>query len=174
MGTIKNKEGDEVAYFSDKIVSSFPVIPDMDIMAPVVQEIPLDKFSHAYDDNTVCRIPPYNGPKVKKDYRTPAIFRYPSDRDELTEFGDSFFKSCLEIVCRKNMRYAVAMDPFRNFRMGGQYGIAIRMSDKVSRLITLLDPSNTTNEDDESIEDTCKDLANYAMLLTGMRANERG
>lgn len=110
----------------------------------------------------------------KVDLHTPPHFRYPSTTDELLKFGGNFFNSCLAIAEKRNKRYAGPYDPFKNFRLGGDYGIAIRMTDKVSRLLTLLHPSNTTDDDGESIEDTCLDLANYAMLLGAMRANERG
>lgn len=111
---------------------------------------------------------------VKKDYHTPNHFRYPSTTDELLRYGGHFFSECLKIAEERNKRYAGSYDPFKNFRLGGDYGIAIRMTDKVSRLLTLLHPSNTTDDGGESIEDTCLDLANYAMLLSAMRANERG
>ena len=115
----------------------------------------------------------HNYPR-KVDLHTPPHFRYPSTTDELLEFGHDFFAGCLKIAEERNKRYAGAYDPFKNFRLGEDYGIAIRMTDKVSRLITLLHPSNTTDDAGESISDTCIDLANYAMLLCALRNNERG
>ena len=100
--------------------------------------------------------------------------RYPSTTKELLEFANTFFAECVEIAHQRNVRYAGAYDPFRNFRLGGDYGIAIRMTDKVSRLLTLTEPHTTIDGGDESIEDTCRDLANYAMLLAAMRRNEGG
>jgi hypothetical protein len=132
-------------------------------------------WAHEIDDDGVVHRPPFeSNPSRFKDLHTPPHFRYPSTMDELMEFATEFFERCKKIAEARNRRYAGPYDPFKNFRLGGDYGVAIRMSDKVSRLLTLLHPSNTTDEDGESIEDTCVDLANYAMLLSGMRANERG
>lgn len=103
----------------------------------------------------------------------PAPFRYPSDRVELLEFGRAFYEECVQIADRKNQGYAQVRDPFSNFRLAGEIGFAVRMSDKVSRLLNLLRNPDVDSYD-ESIEDTCKDLANYAMLLAGYRRNERG
>lgn len=120
----------------------------------------------------VERVDPYDmGDRVR--YTTPAPFRYPSDREDLSEFAQRFFGRCMEISREKNLRYAGALDPFKNFRLGGTYGIAIRMTDKVSRLLTLTEPGCKIDGADESVEDTCHDLANYAMLLAAMRSNER-
>lgn len=104
---------------------------------------------------------------------TPAQFRYPADREDLSEFAVKFFAECMQIAREKNLRYAGDTDPFKNFRLGGTYGIAIRMTDKVSRLLTLTEPGSQIDGADESVEDTCRDLANYAMLLSAMRSNER-
>jgi hypothetical protein len=54
---------------------------------------------------------------------------------------------------------------------GGQIGIVIRMSDKMSRLENLLGISNGTFKQkeaivgDEKIEDTVKDILNYSLLF---------
>ena len=93
---------------------------------------------------------------------------------ELIAFASEFSADCRRIVYEKNRRYAAAEDPFKNFRLGGSYGIVVRMTDKVSRLLTLLNPAHPIDATaDESIDDTCKDLANYAMLLAAMRAEEK-
>jgi hypothetical protein len=98
---------------------------------------------------------------------------YPSTPTELVAFAEEYFASCVDIAKRKNARYAGPVDPFTNFRQGGAYGIAIRLGDKVARLNTLLHPLNNIDEDDETLEDTCKDIANYSFLLAGLRKNER-
>ena len=108
------------------------------------------------------------------DLRTPTPLRYPSTTQDLVEFAEKFFAECIKTLKEKNARYAGAYDPFKNFRIGGDYGIAIRMTDKVCRLETLTHPTNTIGGGDESIEDTCHDTANYAMLLAALRSNERG
>ncbi len=81
-------------------------------------------------------------------------------------------------VCEaKNSDYAGtagAQDAFANFRMieklsGGsistESGMLTRMSDKFSRLMSLVASGNEQKVKDESVEDTLIDLANYAILL---------
>jgi hypothetical protein len=104
----------------------------------------------------------------------PAVFRYPATTEELVEYGRDFFGDCLSIAKQRNERYATYNKPFKNFQLAGEYGIAVRMSDKVSRLLTLTTPGTNIEGGPESIEDTCKDLANYAMLLSALRSYERG
>lgn len=58
-----------------------------------------------------------------------------------------------------------------NIRKFGEYGVLVRVSDKVERLITLtrkgLDGLN-----DESLEDTWRDLAGYAILALMLRGEK--
>lgn len=71
-----------------------------------------------------------------------------------------------EVMERKNRDYARGSDPFKNFRRHGAYGIVVRLDDKLSRLDSLLRPGSDgiAAVSDESIEDTFKDAANYALL----------
>jgi len=77
-----------------------------------------------------------------------------------------------DLHIRKNAGYSGAdsIDPWRNFRQCESFGISTvdgvitRMSDKWSRLQSLWrDASN--EQVGESIEDTLKDLASYALIL---------
>jgi hypothetical protein len=55
----------------------------------------------------------------------------------------------------------------------GLHGIVVRMSDKIERLITLsANPQTTT--DDESIDDTLRDLAGYAINALILRQGKWG
>ena len=94
------------------------------------------------------------------------------------EFVQSFSDSLDEmkaIMIRKNADYAGSAegsDPFKNFRLVEALGIAsvetwflVRMSDKVSRLTTLIMSGKDPKVTDESISDTLSDLANYSILL---------
>lgn len=74
----------------------------------------------------------------------------------------------LDIIRAKNGDYANNQDPFANFRMFGEMGFLVRMGDKLSRLKQILS-SGKTNVSDESVEDTLRDLANYANLLLAYR-----
>ena len=154
MGEVKNKDGSIVGYFHDSKGH--------------------EECYSAYNVNTNSPSPikpPSTDERSKVPPTTPKV--PPTTPQELTEFALDFFYECMQISKEKNARYAGAIDPFKNFRLGGTYGIVIRMTDKVSRLLTLLDPTNKVDSADETIEDTCKDLANYAMLLSGLRENER-
>lgn len=58
----------------------------------------------------------------------------------------------------------------RNLSLTGEYGLAVRMMDKVSRLENLLYPGkNLTPSEDESVRDTALDLINYATYLVLMQ-----
>lgn len=85
---------------------------------------------------------------------------------------EEFYSQNVEISRRKNADYANSDDPFKNFRViewltGGattvEDGILVRMSDKMSRIATLLKQDALVK--DEKIKDTLQDLANYAMIL---------
>jgi len=151
MAEVKNKDGATVGYYWD------------------VHETPDERSDRIFMGMTKVDQVPI---KEIKALVTNGEATTPTTPEELTLFAIDFFYDCIQVSKEKNARYAGPVDPFKNFRLGGTYGIAIRMTDKVSRLLTLLDPMNKIDSADETIEDTCQDLANYAMLLAGMRKNE--
>lgn len=53
----------------------------------------------------------------------------------------------------------------------GNYGILVRISDKLDRLKTLYENGNRRHVKDETIQDTIKDVVNYAIY---MLLQERG
>jgi hypothetical protein len=75
-----------------------------------------------------------------------------------------------ELHSRKNHDYAGRGDPLRNFRMCEAMGIPawkaclVRITDKLSRLQSFA-ASETLMVEDESMEDTARDLAVYALIL---------
>lgn len=76
----------------------------------------------------------------------------------------------LELMKRKNADYSKA-DPLGNFMVAeslqacsAENGIIVRMSDKLSRLVSILS-KGTQEVKDESVEDTIIDIINYAVLL---------
>lgn len=99
------------------------------------------------------------------------------NRDELLEFHEEFTAKMYDICRRKNQDYAGgAGDPFANFRRvealgvcATELGFLVRMTDKMSRLATLLQPGAEAQVKDESVEDTLIDLANYSLLLAAFR-----
>jgi len=84
--------------------------------------------------------------------------------DYLREF-QALTTKMLEITTKKNNDYGGTSDPFKNFRSFEELGILVRMSDKFARLRTAIVEKRAFEVADESIEDTCLDLANYALLL---------
>lgn len=167
---VRNEDGEVVGY-------TYGATESKPLPRPTVTVGPLDREDlvelGVMEAEVVEKVDPYEMPPSRVRYNTPPMMRYPSDREDLAAFARDFFDGCQAISREKNLRYAGEFDPFKNFRLGGQYGIAIRMTDKVSRLLTLTEPGCKIDGADESVEDTCRDLANYAMLLSAMRANER-
>lgn len=67
---------------------------------------------------------------------------------------------------RKNHDYAGPDDPLANLRKHGEYGVVVRMGDKVMRLEQFFAPGSKRKlkVKDEKITDTCIDLAVYSLL----------
>lgn len=90
-------------------------------------------------------------------------------RDEFLHQLQAEYDKCVEISRAKNSDYAQGDDPFANFRaceslgIDAATGIMVRMSDKFSRVANLL--KREAQVQDESIEDTLRDVANYAIIL---------
>jgi len=77
-----------------------------------------------------------------------------------------------EIIKKKNTDYSTNDDPFKNFRMWGKLGFAVRMSDKVSRIQQLI-TNGRAEVVDESLEDTLLDLSNYCHLMLAYLKDEK-
>jgi hypothetical protein len=98
------------------------------------------------------------------------------NRESFFSFIEDSMNQGLEIIKKKNQDYAQGEDPFRNFRnceaigVPLARGILVRMMDKMSRIGNLLD--NEAAVEDEKIDDTLLDLANYAHILRAYTANE--
>ncbi len=96
-------------------------------------------------------------------------------RDDLMAFGANVCDKALLLAQAKNKDYARDLDPFRNLRRGGPFGIAVRMDDKVSRLLTLLEPGAAAAAvEDEPIEKTALDMLNYNWLLIALMEEQKG
>jgi hypothetical protein len=63
----------------------------------------------------------------------------------------------LELLMRKRADYGT-----QNINITGLYGVAVRLQDKVSRLLNLTKNDKTANF--ESLEDTLKDIRNYGRI----------
>ena len=78
--------------------------------------------------------------------------------------GVSFESLCCELIAlheRKNKDYGGAFDD--TMHMFGPTALAIRLHDKVNRVISLV-KNNKAEVQDEAIEDTLKDIACYAIM----------
>lgn len=69
---------------------------------------------------------------------------------------------CLGVLGRKREDYGTG-----NINMTGEYGVAVRLLDKVCRLVNLLKEGKEPNN--ESVEDTLMDIHNYSDILHVMR-----
>ena len=86
-------------------------------------------------------------------------------------FGEllDFYAHGMDVMRAKNADYADKEDPFKNFRASELVGvdparaILVRITDKLARVSNLLD--NEAMVDDEKIEDTLLDMANYINIL---------
>lgn len=94
------------------------------------------------------------------------------DREGLKEFFEDKTELMKEICVNKNHDYTGKnVSPFANFekveRLGicsTEQGFLTRMSDKLSRVISFVE-QGVLKVEDEKIEDTLIDLANYSLLM---------
>lgn len=99
-------------------------------------------------------------------------------KKEYLEFHKVFCADMIEITRKKNADYSGAGDdPFNNFRHIGNLihrtdldivavGFLTRMSDKISRIGSFIANGQLLVQD-ESVEDTLKDMSNYSALFAG-------
>lgn len=122
-----------------------------------------------------------------KEIKGPALFGVKTINDKMSpeeyiEFHKNACDKMHDITQRKNADYTGdSGDPFKNFR-GCEYkgvasteaGIWTRMDDKMSRIATFIS-KGAFQVKDESVEDTCLDLANYAIILAAVfKEKKRG
>jgi len=81
-------------------------------------------------------------------------------------------KERMALTLRKNHDYSGSID---NIALAGLDGIAVRIFDKACRLMSLRSRNTQRRVLDETLEDTLKDLANYAdygvVLMRGQWEN---
>jgi hypothetical protein len=82
------------------------------------------------------------------------------------------------LISKKNTDYGSTKDFLANFRRAEKLGfkasdaISIRISDKFSRLCTLL--QNDAEVEDETIRDTLLDMAGYCLIMILAMEDEHG
>jgi len=104
------------------------------------------------------------------------------NRDELLSIHSELTKEARTLMGVKNHDYSGGLDtadPFLNFtrveRLGitdTKTGFMVRMTDKVSRLITFIQ-TGTFKTKDEALRDTILDLINYCILLYAYSLTEK-
>jgi hypothetical protein len=109
-------------------------------------------------------------------------------KKDFRELQKKFYEDAHNLSQKKNADYATGndefADAFTNFRTVEVYeklhvkaetGAFIRLLDKISRLSTLMQSGYDAQVKDESLRDTCIDIANYSSLIYGLtvdRANK--
>ena len=95
-------------------------------------------------------------------------------KEDYFKFHQECTKEMTEITKRKNHDYTGGdLDPFANFTLVEKMNIATteigfltRMSDKMSRINSFVQ-KGTLLVENESVQDTLLDLANYCILMAG-------
>ena len=136
----------------------------------------LDTANAALRDAVTARL----GRKDETDSFRPVTDCRPEETSSRHPTSQRFFDLCdalKEMHRRKSGDYGSAVDPLANIRNGAEFvGIEpwraamVRLSDKVTRLQTYCRTGSLTFE---NFEDTCFDLASYA-LLTMLMHREGG
>jgi len=78
------------------------------------------------------------------------------------------------ILLAKRHDYSGADDPFGNFRKSNLFGVEpwrgvmVRLSDKLSRIQSIMEAGGKSRVVNETLEDTFADLVNYSCILAGL------
>jgi hypothetical protein len=100
---------------------------------------------------------------------------------QLIELHDRTCKSCRDIMLKKNNDYTggkKATDIFANFNSSKildihpVQGLLLRVIDKVQRIRSFTNDKELSVPN-ETVEDACDDIVNYAILAKAMLLNER-
>jgi len=80
------------------------------------------------------------------------------------------------IILAKRHDYSGPDDPYANFRRSTLFGVEpwrgvmIRLSDKLSRILSIMEAKGESKVKDETLLDTLADAVNYTRILGGMVA----
>lgn len=104
------------------------------------------------------------------------------NREKLLSMHEELCHEAVKLMRAKNHDYSGgkdASDPFLNFtrveRLGitdTKTGFMVRMTDKISRLITFIQNGSFKTKD-EALKDTILDLINYSILLYAYAQSEK-
>jgi hypothetical protein len=105
------------------------------------------------------------------DTLDPSNHKHEMTRDELLKTFDDIVLKMRIIIQHKNEDYAKNDNALKNLQRLGFGGIISRLMDKGDRLENLIQRGKSGNS--ETIEDTCIDSANYAILFLIMYYESR-
>jgi hypothetical protein len=99
--------------------------------------------------------------------------------EELLKLHEDTCNKCREVMKKKNTDYCGGSgDPYANFRISEAFGIhpamgiVLRITDKLQR-IRAFAANGSLAVAEESVDDACEDILNYAILLKGLLKEER-
>lgn len=102
------------------------------------------------------------------------IDEYKTKTEQLFILHKETCLNCLDIMKSKNQDYAGGSgDPYANFRIAEMFGlhpvtgILLRVTDKLQRIKSFV-AHGTLAVKDETADDACDDLVNYAILMKGL------
>jgi len=87
------------------------------------------------------------------------------EHDPIVENFKKWMNKCVELFAKKHADYGP-----NNIAKFGEVGVMVRLNDKFERLLNLF--LNGKNPNNEAIEDTLMDIANYAIIWLMIRAKE--
>lgn len=95
------------------------------------------------------------------------------NREQFLKFAEDMYADCLAIMKKKNHDYSQEGNPFSNFELQGfvsgvipERTFLMALGTKMARLRELVGREDKAKVD-ESLDDTIKDMINYACLLAG-------
>lgn len=101
--------------------------------------------------------------------------------EELLKLHEETCNACREIMKKKNSDYtggSTSTDPFANFnassilKIDPVQGLLLRVIDKIQRIRSFTN-DNELKVPNETVEDACDDIVNYAILAKAMLQEKR-
>lgn len=88
----------------------------------------------------------------------------PARAEHLTPWLGGVLEELEDLMHERGQKYGPG-----NIAEFGDFGVLVRMSDKLARLRNLYTTGNGADVRDESVEDTLMDIANYAVIMLAWR-----
>ena len=94
--------------------------------------------------------------------------------DRLLDLHSIVCKEAQVLIDKKNSDYCPADNALRSLKEFGQFGVLVRLHDKLGRLRTIRERKGARNVMDESERDTVLDAINYLVLYLALKEEEQG